>query len=218
MLPIVDQENGTEKRSSCRGTVSALAILAPTFHQTESCFVHRFTPHMDFGVGSSTEKAVIIGLSDLFALRRQLTMNRLALGFSLSLFLFFNLSINAQENRTSGDDASAVRATVTNYIEAYYTGDAARMEQTLHSHYLKHKIHGDIPMREQTGRELVQAVRSGEGTRMAQAQRTEKVTVLDVAGNIASAKLVTPGWVDYMTLSKINGEWKILSVVQRIDD
>jgi hypothetical protein len=145
-------------------------------------------------------------------------MNRLALGFGLTLFLFFNLSTHAQENRTSGDDASAVRVTVTNYIEAYYTGDAARMEQTLHPHYLKHKIHGDIPMREQTGTELVQAVRNGGGTHMAQAQRTEKVTVLDVAGNIASAKLVTPGWVDYMTLSKINGEWKILSVVQRIDD
>jgi hypothetical protein len=43
------------------------------------------------------------------------------------------------------------------------------------------------------------------------------VTVLDVAGTIASAKLVTPGWVDYMTLSKSDGQWKILSVVQRID-
>ena len=51
---------------------------------------------------------------------------------------------------------------------------------------------------------------------MPQAQRREQVTVLDVAGNIASAKLVTPGWVDCMTLSKVNGEWKILSVVQRL--
>jgi len=144
-------------------------------------------------------------------------MHRLALGFSLSLFLFFNLSINAQQ-KASGDDASAVRVTVTNYIEAYYTGDAARMKQTLHPHYLKHKIHGDIPMREQTGPQLIEAVRNGGGTHMTQAQRTEKVTVLDVTGNIASAKLVTPGWVDYMTLSKSNGEWRILSVVQRIDN
>src|SRR6266516_4390442 len=145
-------------------------------------------------------------------------MNRLALGFGLSLLLFFNVSITAQDNKSSSDDASAVRATVTNYIEAYYTGNAARMEQTLHPHYLKHKIHGDIPVREQTGPQLVEDVRSGGGTHMAQAQRTEQVTVLDVAGSIASAKLVTPGWVDYMTLSRINGEWKILSVVQRIDD
>jgi Putative lumazine-binding len=42
--------------------------------------------------------------------------------------------------------------------------------------------------------------------------------VLDIAGTIASAKLVTPGWVDYVTLSKSDGEWKILSVVQRIDN
>jgi hypothetical protein len=143
-------------------------------------------------------------------------MNRLALG--LSAALFFTLSANAQNKGTSGDDASAVRSTVTNYIEAYYTGNAAQMEQTLHPHYLKQKIHGDIPVREQTGADLVQATRSGEGTHLTQAERREQITVLDVAGNIASAKLVTPGWTDYMTLTRIDGEWKILSVVQRFDD
>lgn len=143
-------------------------------------------------------------------------MNRLV--FGLSLLLFFGLPTNAQNQETLGDDASAVRSTVTNYIEAYYTGDPARMEQTLHSHYLKHKIHGNIPVREQTGADLVQAARSGEGTHLTQAERTQQITVLDVAGNIASAKLVTPGWTDYMTLTKINDQWKILSVVQRIDD
>jgi len=143
-------------------------------------------------------------------------MNRLALG--LSVLLLFGLSTNAQNQETLDDDTSAVRSTVTNYIEAYYTGNAARMEQTLHSHYLKHKIHGNIPVREQTGADLVQAARSAEGTHLTQAKRTQQITVLDVAGNIASAKLVTPGWTDYMTLTKINGQWKILSVVQRIDD
>jgi hypothetical protein len=122
-----------------------------------------------------------------------------------------------QNKETSGDDASAVHSTVTNYIEAFYTGNAARMEQT-HPHYLKHKIHGNIPVREQTGADLVQAARSREGTHLTKAERTERVTVLDVAGNIASAKLVTPGWPDYMTLTRIDGQWKILYVVQRFDD
>ena len=145
-------------------------------------------------------------------------MNRVALGLSVLLFSAFQLSTNAQNNKTVPNDESAVRSTVTNYIEAYYTGNAARMEQTLHSHYLKHKVHGNIPVREQTGADLVQAARSGEGTHLAQAEQREQITVLDVAGNIASAKLVTPGWTDYMTLTKVDGEWKILSVVQRIDD
>ena len=109
-------------------------------------------------------------------------------------------------------------STVTNYIEAYYTGDARRMEQTLDPHYLKHIIHGNIPMREKTAPEMLEEVRTHGIPDIPQAQRTEQVIVLDVAGNIASAKLVTPGWMDYVTLAKSGGEWKILSIVQRIDN
>jgi len=88
-------------------------------------------------------------------------MNRLAIGFGLTLFLFFNLSINAQQKKTSGDDASSVRLTVTNYIEAYYTGDAARMEQTLHPHYLKHTIsgsNGDLTIIDKSGEKMLAAL------------------------------------------------------------
>lgn len=145
-------------------------------------------------------------------------MKRLVPGFALSVFLLFNISTPAQDAKPSAADSSAVRATVTDYIEAYYTGDARRMAQTLHPHYLKHMIHGDIPMRDKTGPQMVEEVRSHGATELPQADRTEQVTVLDIAGTIASAKLVTPGWVDYMTLTKADGEWKILSVVQRIDN
>ena len=144
-------------------------------------------------------------------------MLRLAPTLALSLFLLFNLSTTAQENKVP-DDRSAVRATVTNYIEAYYTGDARRMEQTLDPHYLKHVIHGNIPMREKTASEMLEEVRTHGIPDIPQTQRTEQVIVLDVAGNIASAKLVTPGWMDYVTLAKSGGEWKILSIVQRIDN
>jgi hypothetical protein len=59
-------------------------------------------------------------------------MKQLALTFALSLTLFLDLNAHAQSQ--VADDSSAVRSTVTNYIEAYYTGDAARMAQTLHPH------------------------------------------------------------------------------------
>jgi hypothetical protein len=144
-------------------------------------------------------------------------MLRFVPAFTLYLFLSLIIPTQAQDNQTSLD-AAAVRATVTNYIEAYYTGDARRMEQTLHPHYLKHMIHGNIPMRDKTGPQMVQEIRTNGVSVIPQAQRTEQVLVLDVAGTIASAKLVTPGWVDYVTLSKLDGEWKILSVVQRIDN
>jgi len=135
---------------------------------------------------------------------------------ALSLVLFATLTANAQTSQPA-DDASAIRATVTDYIEAYYTGDAPRMQRTLHPHYMKLMLHGTIPVRQFTGSDMIGMVRSGAPD-MPAASKTEQVGVLDISGNIASAKLVTPGWVDYVTLSKVDGEWKILSVVQRIED
>jgi hypothetical protein len=72
-------------------------------------------------------------------------------------------------------------------------------------------------MREMTGSEMVAAVRNGPPD-IPKSDRTEQVKVLDVSGKIASAKLVVPGWVDYVTLSKEEGGWKILSVVQKIEN
>jgi len=142
-------------------------------------------------------------------------MKHLALGFGLLTLLVLNLPAATQQK--TSDDA-AVRATVTDYIEGYYTGDAARIEKSLHPHYLKHMIRGNVPMREKNGLQMVQEVRSAGPSDLPQAERTEQISVLDVSGDIASAKLVTAHWVDYMTLSRSDGQWKILSVVQRIDN
>ena len=145
-------------------------------------------------------------------------MPRRAAVLAFSLALCLSLFASAQQTTSSPDDSAAIRTTVTNYIEGYFTGDAARMEQTLHPHYLKHIVHGDIPMRERTAAEMMKEVRATGVPNMPVAHKTEQVTVLDIAGVIASAKLTTPEWTDYMTLEKLNGQWKILSVVQRIDD
>ena len=142
-------------------------------------------------------------------------MKHLALGFGLLTLLALNLPAATQQ-KTS--DQAAVRETITDYIEGYYTGDAARMEKSLHPHYLKHMIHGNVPMREKNGLQMVQEVRSNGPSDLPRAERTEQISVLDISGDIASAKLVTAHWVDYMTLSRSEGQWKILSVVQRIDD
>jgi hypothetical protein len=142
-------------------------------------------------------------------------MKRLALSLSVLLMLIINLSAATQPNAKS--EEAGVRATVADYIEGYYTGDAGRMEKSLHPHYLKHVISESdrgVKMTEKTGLQMVQAVRSGAPD-LGPSERKEDITVLDVAGDIASAKLVTSHWTDYMTLAKWNGQWKIVSVVQR---
>ena len=144
-------------------------------------------------------------------------MKRFAMVFSLLTLLFLNISYATQPSKTS--DEAAVRATIADYIEGYYTGDATRMEKSLHPHYLKHSIsgsEGQLKMTEKTGLQMVQDVRTNGPERSP--EKKEQITVLDIAGDIASAKLVTAHWVDYITLSKWNGEWKIVSVVLREND
>ncbi len=148
-------------------------------------------------------------------------MKRLALGLGLSTILFLlNFSTPTQAEKTTGDE-TAIRATVTDYIEGYFNGDAARMEKSIHPHYLKHTIssqNGQLKMTEKTGLQMVQDVRSQEAKHLTDPERKEQITVLDVHGDIASAKLVTARWADYLTLTKWNGQWKIVSVVLREND
>jgi hypothetical protein len=144
-------------------------------------------------------------------------MKRLALALSL-LTILLNVA-NATQPKTS--DEAAIRATISDYIESYYTGDAARMEKSMHPHYLKHTISesdGHLKMTEKTGLQMVQDVRLSGPVSIPASERKEEITVLDVTGDVASAKLVTAHWVDHLTLSKWNGEWKIVSVVLREQD
>jgi Putative lumazine-binding len=144
-------------------------------------------------------------------------MKRFAPAFVLTLAILLDRPVHAQSS-PSPEEPSAIRAPVTNYCEAYFTGDARRMEQTLHPHYLKHMIHGTIPVREKTGAQMVEEVRKNGPADLPAVRKMEEVTILDVAGVIASAKMVTPRWTNYLTLSKVDGQWKILSVVQRMND
>ncbi len=148
-------------------------------------------------------------------------MKRLVFAFCLLSLSVITFAAMASEVDNSRNDSAAVRATVTDYIESYYAGDAARMEKSLHPHYLKHvisKADGSLRMTEKTGLQMVQDVRSQGPSDLPRSERTEEITVLDVSQDMASAKLVTSHWVDYITLAKWNGEWKILSVVLNEND
>ena len=127
------------------------------------------------------------------------------------------LSTTAQISKAQ-DDRAAISATVNDYIQAYFTGDSARMERTLHPAYLKHSIPRagvSAHMTEWTGLQMVEDIRSAGAPQLTAAERNTEITVLDVQGDTAAARLITAGWTDYMMLAKWQGQWKIVSVLQR---
>jgi hypothetical protein len=113
-------------------------------------------------------------------------------------------------------DSAAIRATVTDYIQGWYDADAPRMERSLYPGLAKRIVGGGPATRGSRVESLSAAelVRdTGAGTKAPPNRRRQDITILDVFQNMATVKLVASGWVDYMHLGKIDGQWKIVNVM-----
>src|SRR6476620_7854520 len=137
---------------------------------------------------------------------------------TLVLLILLVLSVVAlawSSTRPSNEEA-AITVVAQSYMDAYYTADAARMQKALHPDFHKRTlqtVNGHTEISEDTVQSMVEGVRLGSGKEIPAAERVQKIEVLDVYRDVASVKVVTGRWIDYMHLSKLNGEWRVLDVV-----
>lgn len=113
-------------------------------------------------------------------------------------------------------DSAAIVATALDYIDGFYTSDAARMERALHPDLAKRIVvtrDGESQLRDMTAEQLVQATagRGGDGI-PPEARRTD-VVILDIFENAASVRIDAGPWVDYLHVARWNDEWKIVNVL-----
>jgi Putative lumazine-binding len=137
---------------------------------------------------------------------------------TIAALAFFALTLVtlAWARHTSADEKAAITAVAQNYMDAYYTADAGRMQQALHPEFHKRTLqtlNGQFEIREDSVQSMLEGCRSGTGKNVPLAERVQKIEVLDVYKNAASVKVVTGRWIDYMHLSRVNGEWRVLDVV-----
>ncbi len=110
------------------------------------------------------------------------------------------------------DDKAAVRVPLENYLKGHATGDGE---------YMKKAFHTDgnlIFIREgkYTTRSFAEYIAGMSGKPAADEDKRKRwIESVDIAGNAAVAKIIldypTVKFVDYMSLLKINGEWKIIN-------
>ena len=141
----------------------------------------------------------------MLTLRRQLVLVGLVLGSTRAVCVA----------QTAGDSA-AIRATAHNYIDGWYSGDAARMELALHSHLAKRLVYTDAMghsrLADLTAAELIQSTRAGAG-KIPKEQWRDSVTILSTFGNDAVVRVDATTWVDFLEMIKWDGEWKIINVI-----
>jgi hypothetical protein len=115
-------------------------------------------------------------------------------------------------------DADPIKATALDYIEGWYAGDAARMEQALHPELAKRQASfdsasGRTRVQNMSAMSLVQATRAGSGRQTPAAGQRKDVQILDMFQHMALVRTDMRGWVDYMQLAKSGDRWLIVNVL-----
>jgi hypothetical protein len=115
-------------------------------------------------------------------------------------------------------EKAAVKAAVLNYIEGWYEGNVERMDKALHPELLKRAPRafpptGSMIISSLSKSNMVEYTKAGFGKKFPKDKLKLAVTVLDVYNHVATAKSVSPEFIDFIHLVKVNGEWKILNVL-----
>jgi hypothetical protein len=135
-----------------------------------------------------------------------------ALGAAIALSAFWARPASAQ----TAADSAAIVATALDYIDGYYTSDAARMERALHPELAKRIVvtrEGESRLQNMTAEQLVQATAGGSARQIPEDVRREDVRILDIYRNVASVRIDAGPWVDYLHVARWNGDWKIVNVL-----
>jgi hypothetical protein len=115
------------------------------------------------------------------------------------------------------EDESAVRAVLQHYIQGHATGDAAHMRLAFHPAARLFWSSADT-LATRTSDEYIARMAGGKpAADEASGVRKRRIESVDVTGNAATGKIVLDYpdayIVDYMSLLKTNGEWRIINKI-----
>ena len=143
-------------------------------------------------------------------MRRKLLIPALALvGLTLT---------GGRADAQTASDSAAIRATALDYIEGWYSGDAARMERALHPELAKRIVQngeGGSRLGNMGASDLVRMTR---GRPRGGALGRRDVRVLNATPSSASLRIDADDWIDLLHLARWNGEWKIVNVLWEMRD
>jgi Putative lumazine-binding len=121
---------------------------------------------------------------------------------------------NAVIDKTPPADVEAVARVATEYFQSWFAGDGERIRACLHPALAKRtpELLGAKPLtlHEDPTEQLVVDTASGEGTGF---DPSQEVIVLDVFRDIATVKVRSAPFVEYLHLARFDNRWLIVNAL-----
>ncbi len=114
-------------------------------------------------------------------------------------------------------DEAEIEAVARDYAEGWYTGDVQRMDRALHEDLVKRVRNEEPPdtLRTVTKARMLEQTAKGGGD-LPDAEC--RVFIDDVSTDIASARVQSPEYLDYLHLVRTTDGWKIAHALFRVTD
>ena len=142
------------------------------------------------------------------------TMRRLAVYRFCALALLAPAALSAQGT----SDREGVRQAALDYIEGFYEGDSTRFIRSVRPEVYKYGFYRDttgsyrgMQMQWQGFHNFANRVKRGQSRTPANAPK--EIVILDVADQIAAARITAWWGIDYLLMGKYDGKWMISHVL-----
>jgi hypothetical protein len=115
------------------------------------------------------------------------------------------------------EDIQAITEIARDYIEGWFTADAERMRRAILPELVKRSIWHDLQEDTWkvgptlTAEAMVQYTQNGGGSNLSDVEKSYEIVVLDVFRHIATVKVSSYPFMDYLHLTKIDGCWQIMN-------
>lgn len=113
-------------------------------------------------------------------------------------------------------DEQAIEATVRDYFEGWFDGDAERMDRALHPQLAKRALR-DGKLSESPAPEMIEATSEGIGKAQDPGERRIEIEVVDIHPPIAAAVVHSNVYREYVHLVRRESGWKIANALWEWD-
>ena len=132
--------------------------------------------------------------------------------------LLFLVSFTAGEVQGQSADEQAIRECALDYLEGWYSADTARMAKALSDDLVKKGFlvnpqSGKLIIAPATYGQMLQWVGQKPDELAQKPDIPMEVHLIEVGAHIAMIKTITPDFIDYLHLGKIEGQWKIYHAI-----